>query len=183
MGKLNQHFLTAHGFNRFDVLTETGTQSGQGIARCQHLFKELHTVEIDPTLYAAAKAKLAQYQHVHCHLGTSPSVLRQIIDASKRTLFWLDAHYVATDPSPGLVENQCPLLDELAAIFSVAWQTPPTILIDDARMFQEWFWKSNRSQGYDAVQWPKLAEIVAMAASHGYAVRQIDDVLVVEKPT
>jgi hypothetical protein len=178
MGRLRPQFLQAHGFDKADSLVETGSQNGLAMERCQSLFPELHTIEISQRLHNWAKKRLKKFPHVHCYLGDSRDWLAKILDPDKSTVVWADAHFVAGGKK---VDVECPLMDELAVIFAVPWKTPPTILVDDARMFRLWFWRTEKAKAYDRKQWPSIQRITRYCKRHGYGVRQIGDVLVIEK--
>jgi hypothetical protein len=176
LGRLRPHVFD--GLPRTHVLIETGTCTGNGVFHCRKLFREIHTVEIEPALHANAAKRLARLRHIRCHLGPSPEILQRIIDPWKSTTFWLDAHYSAGDETAiGPVENQCPLLAELDVIFAFEWQSSPVILVDDLKMFCDWYWEkpifSKWASRYDRAQWPTLAEITAFCAAHGYAAEPI----------
>jgi hypothetical protein len=83
----------------------------------------------------------------------SPNGLRQLApQVSDACLFWLDAHW-----SGGITagaEQQCPLLDEIAAVQTFA--QPKAVLIDDARLFL-----STPQPPHDPDQWPEISEVVS----------------------
>jgi hypothetical protein len=96
-------------------------------------FEKIWSIELAPALAAAAKKRFAPHQHVQIIEGDSSKVLKQIMPKlDKPTLFWLDGHYSGCVTAKGDVE--CPILDELDAVFSGAPQRD-VILIDDARLF------------------------------------------------
>jgi len=182
MGRLSANFLKQNGFAPRDVMVQTGTQNGQGLKYCAPYFQTIHTIELDDRYFEQSKERLARFKHIHCHHGTSPVVLRKVIDPTRDTTCWLDAHYVATDDLPKQVNNQCPVLWELCAIFSFRWKAKLTILLDDAHMFQPSFWRQRWAKGYDKAQWPRESVLRANVAEFGYSMRQIDDVFVIERP-
>ena len=181
MGRLSANWLKQHGFANHDTLIETGSKSGTGIKYCGRLFRECHTIELSYVKFRAVKAFLSKYKTVQCHHGDSATEIAKIANPKRKTLFWLDAHFVKTDPTSAGAEDQCPLMRELAAIFAVPWRTPPTMIVDDAHLFQESYWRLSRSKGYDKKQFPRVAEIEALCASQGFTVRAFEDTLVIEK--
>jgi hypothetical protein len=152
-----------------EVFIETGTHTGIRCRNLRNLFPELHTIELNQELHREASLLLAPHKHVTCHLGSSGEVLPTIIDPAKRTLFYLDAHFVSTDPRcAGQRQHQCPLLGELDAICRVPWQVLPVILIDDAQFFWEWAWRRGwGTHGYDRSQFPRVADILTRASGLG----------------
>lgn len=116
------------------TFVETGTFRGESAEIAHSIFDEVHTCELSPEHYEAARRKFAGNPSVHCHLGDSAKLLAEIsqsLDDQPR-LYWLDAHWCDAADTAG-AESQCPLIDELRAIAplhprSVVW-------IDDARYF------------------------------------------------
>lgn len=155
------------------VYIETGIGHGQSLKEAvKHGFKTLHAVEIDEKLVKMAHGTFAGVGGVSIHHGSSPDVLPEIIDPTRQTLFWLDAHYSAglytsdserdraqLDPRYG----ECPLMAELKVIAQVPWTVLPVILIDDAVCFT-----AEKYEGYhaswDRDQHPTLAEIRSLLA-------------------
>ena len=182
MGRLSYKFLEGQGLAPNDVFIQTGTQAGHGLKYCAPHFKTIHTIELDRRYYEMSKERLAKFPHIHCHRGSSPVVLRKVIDPTRPTTIFLDAHFVATDDLPNQVKNQCPVLWELCAVFSFRWKARMAIVVDDAHMHQPSFWKLGRSRGYDKAQWPRAETLRATAAEFGYAMRHVDDVFVIERP-
>jgi hypothetical protein len=101
----------------------------------EHLFDEIHTCELSPTLHFAAAQKFKEKSSIHCHLGHSPDLLKKIVPAlaGRPALFWLDAYWCGAEGG-GVCENQCPLLEELDAIGPL--DSRSAVWIDDARYFQ-----------------------------------------------
>jgi hypothetical protein len=176
--KLHGTDLEKWGLGHRQVFVETGTQWGLRTKCFAYLFEQVHTVEIDPEMYAVVSRKLKRFPNITCHLGDSPEVLRRVLDPAKSTTLFLDAHYVGTSPSPGQCERQCPLMDELDAIVSLRWTAPHAIIIDDAIMFQDWWWKRLKATRYDRRQWPTLRAI--KQALKGYDFRQVGNMYIAE---
>lgn len=182
MGRLRPGTLEAAGVKLpGDVLIETGTCSGNGVRSVKHLFKTIHTIELDPAMYNEARRRLRRAGIV-AHLGSSPEVLKQIIDPSRETVFWLDAHYVKGFGADSVsVSNQCPLLDELRSIFSFRWKVPPHILIDDAEYFGTRFWRLARSRGYNRADWPTFKQIGRRAHRAGLVMSKVRNTVILSK--
>lgn len=113
---------------------ETGTFKGDSIASVRPLFEELHSCELSPELYQAAKVRFEGDSSIHCHLGSSPDILRGLAKEikDKPVMYWLDAHWCSADMVAGS-ESQCPLLEELEAIKPIHQDS--IVWIDDARYF------------------------------------------------
>lgn len=115
-----------------DVFIETGTDTGFTTAHALHQgFKELHTIDIDQAVADRVRAMFDGLPQVHVHHGDSREVLPRIINANRRTTFFLDAHYQGRGGSA--LDTMCPLLEELRIITSQPWRDLPLIIIDDAR--------------------------------------------------
>ncbi len=135
---------------------ETGTFKGDTAAWAAREFARVWTIEADPALAQAAKARFATQPNVVVVGGDSVSALTALAPALPGpALFWLDAHWCGTDPTlTAGAEDQCPLLRELAAIA----QSPHehAILVDDARYFLAPPPSPNRPE-----KWPDAAATVA----------------------
>lgn len=167
-------FSNFHGLSFVsDVFIETGTFNGDTLSSAVNAgFKELHSIDIVEEYTENAKLRFKDFDNVFLHCGSSPEVLQNIIDVKKSTTFWLDAHYQAykeneIDPKYG----ECPLLQELDAIFSKSWLSSPIILIDDAHMFE------GATPCFKESDWPNLKTIQEHLPT-GYQVKKIDDILV-----
>ena len=117
---------------RLEVFVETGTGHGDTVAAVRPLFSEIHTIEQDESLHAAATRRFLGDAAVHVHLGDSGLVLPRIVPhlESRAVLYWLDAHATGEAPVDG---PECPLVEELKAISRLGERS--VILIDDARLF------------------------------------------------
>jgi len=155
-----------------EVLVETGTGAGQTVAGVRSLFSQIHTIESDRALYAAAAQRFVDDPGVHVHLGDSPRVLARVAPtlASRGALYWLDAHATGPATAPG---PECPLIDELAAIARLNQHS--VVLIDDARLFLAPPPPPRRAQ-----EWPSLGDVLAQLArlSADHEATVFDDVIV-----
>ena len=138
---------------RFDVFVETGTAHGDTVAAVRSLFSEIHTIERDEPLHAAAVRRFSGDAAVHVHLGDSGRVLAGIVPylASRAVFYWLDAHATGEAPVAG---TECPLLEELTAISSLSERS--VVVIDDARLFLAPPPPPRRPE-----TWPSLATVLA----------------------
>lgn len=175
MGILTPSRLKLVGVTGGDVLIETGTDGGMSLMQCSEIFHTIHTIELNLNSYNRGFRRLKKRHNITAHLGNSPEVLPKIIDSSRETVFFLDAHFVAGGVS---VEGpQCPLMQELSVILGCKWRVPPVIIVDDARMFDEWFWSKPWSREYRKSEWPRLAEIQDFVGRHDYDVESIRGML------
>src|SRR5215469_5480849 len=111
-------FRNWHGISLCnDRFIETGTNNGTSLKYAMQAgFNELHSVEIDPELYARARAEFGSYPYVHLHLGCSVEILPTIINRARGTTFWLDAHtesHRVTETKLSDSWGECALLGEL----------------------------------------------------------------------
>jgi hypothetical protein len=115
------------------VLIETGTFYGDTPFALRNVFREIHSIELSPSLHELVTRELSHLQHVHLHLGDSAELLPQVVGGiAAPTLFWLDGHY-CSGPS-ALGSKQTPIEAELAWILDRPAGSN-VILIDDARFF------------------------------------------------
>ena len=111
---------------------ETGTYYGNTTKWAASHFDKVDTVEYCEEIFKEAKKSLEQFSNVHCAYGDSREFLKDIVaQFSDRMIFWLDAHWSSANTYGE--NDQCPLLDELATIFSD--NREHIIMIDDARTF------------------------------------------------
>ncbi len=129
---------------------ETGTYRGLTARVLGALFDSVVTIELSGPLYERAAKKLEDLSNVEAVHGNSPDVLRGLADGEQSTLYYLDGHW-----SGGVTEgtqDECPLLEELAAIGSGT--ADDCLVIDDARLFT-----SAPPPPHDPAQWPTITEV------------------------
>jgi len=136
------------------VFIETGTFHGDSVAVVRQFFKEIHTCELSPELYAAAAQRFANDPAVGCHLASSSDWLPTIVPrySGRPVMFWLDAHWCVAGHTKG-EESQCPLLDELKALGPL--HADSVIWIDDARYFT-----APPPQPLQAKGWPTFQQVL-----------------------
>jgi hypothetical protein len=146
------------------TLVETGTYQGTTVAACVPHFERLYTIELDRTLYEAARDRFKNEPTVTVIHGDSYAELSRVASRLQEpAIFWLDAHYCAGPTAKG--PHDPPLLWELRAI--VERGKPDVILIDDAHhmgvepgWFDQWmrriFLRRMLPAGPD---YPKIEEI------------------------
>jgi hypothetical protein len=119
--------------HRLDTLIETGTYTGETVAALAPCVRRLVSIELDPALYAAARARLAGLPHVELLHGDSGALLPLVLAGLQRpALFWLDGHY--TGPDTARTEVDSPILAEVAALIEHPVDGH-VVFIDDAREF------------------------------------------------
>ena len=108
-----------------DTAIETGTYQGSTTALFGRLFDEVHTIEIAEDTYNATKDALKSYANIHCHLGSSEKVLKELLPTvkGKPVLFYLDAHWL----------DHWPLLEELQEI-AKTHKDNCIVVIDDIKV-------------------------------------------------
>lgn len=142
------------------IAIETGTFQGRATRALAEKFSRVFTIELSPELYREAKGNLAPFSHVECLQGNSAEVLAQLLPTFPKDgqlFLFLDAHWSgdssvnwknsewkgygrdtahAGKSSAPSGPEQCPLLEELAAI-AKHWSGSAHILIDDTKNIPE----------------------------------------------
>lgn len=123
--EMSTFFMYIKDAYQIKTVIETGTFKGNTAAFFGSVFDTVHTIEISPEFYTESKNYLSQYPTIHCHFGSSPAFLKEILPtlSKERVLFYLDAHWYA----------DWPLLDELAEI-SKTHKDNCIIVIDDFKV-------------------------------------------------
>ncbi|MCX5921929.1 MAG: FkbM family methyltransferase [Candidatus Dependentiae bacterium] len=117
-----------------DVFIESGTYAGGTTSNALPYFKEIHTIELAPALYANAVKKFENTPNAHVYEGDSSDVLQKILPTIQgKILFWLDGHFSEGVTAKG--KTNTPILDELKAIKNSNIKNA-IILIDDIRCFK-----------------------------------------------
>jgi GT2 family glycosyltransferase len=137
------------------LFVESGTFRGESLALVQPLFDQCISLELSQKYYDDARKRFAHASNVRLVHSDSSQALGQIRDTydHQSTLFWLDAHWCATEAAAAGSLSQCPLLDELRAIGRL--RADSVILIDDARLFL-----SPPPKPHEISAWPSLDEIL-----------------------
>ena len=137
------------------ILVETGTFRGDAVARVEHAFERIYTIEVDDALYEAARKRFRQSSKIEVLHGDSVVVLEQLMNSIDRpALFWLDAHNKWSIDG-WQDHSDSPILEELAHISDATAHNAHVILIDDVRCFG-----ATGSPGY-----PSLKEVCELVAS------------------
>lgn len=147
-----------------DVFVETGTFRGDTVELVKDLFGEIHTVELSPEYYEAARARFAEWRHVDLVHGDSAAVLAEWAPRlhERSVLYFLDAHWCVADATAGEA-SQCPLLAEIGAVGQLNQES--LIVIDDARLFL-----APPPEPHEISHWPSLNGVIealrAVSAEH-----------------
>jgi hypothetical protein len=150
---LKQSIVTEYG-RKWNIgnFIETGTFEGKMTDAQKENFRRIVTIELDRALYASAKQRFKEVQHIHVLHGDSGVMLVEALRlVNGPTLFWLDAHY--SGGVTAKTDLQTPILKELSIIASRG-NCGDLILIDDARLFG---WRSD---------YPPLAKIRQFVTKH-----------------
>lgn len=119
-----------------DTLVETGTYQGGMIVATHRRFKQIYSIELDPSF---ARAATVRFRHLHPKVqiieGDSGKVLPELVGRlPDRVLFWLDGHFSGIGTAMG--DTDTPILAEVETIASNRRQCRDVIVIDDARLFR-----------------------------------------------
>ncbi len=110
---------------QINTVVETGTFKANTTQFFGELFDTVHTIEVTKDFYDESQEKLARFDNVFCHFGSSPEVLSKILPSLKdeRVVFYLDAHWY----------EDWPLWNELREI-SKTHKDNCIIVIDDFKV-------------------------------------------------
>lgn len=153
MGIINPEYVKQYS-QGCDIFVESGTWNGQSIEviRRMNFFKEIHSIEINKSLYDSAVEKFKDDSTIKIWHGDSPDILReQILPIIKgRITFWLDGHGCAGCEGSEKY-GSCPLLHELESIKSFGTKDH-VIFADDQRMFDTNIWEMSREDYLDKLK-------------------------------
>lgn len=173
-----------------EVFIETGLGIGETFERAliSDCFKYCLSCEQDWNLYQRGADKFEswiKYKRAMIIHGDSMHYLPLMIDPDKSTTFFLDAHWVGGFYGEGRPTIECPLLIELAIIKAVDWKTDPIIIIDDTRLFSNWWWQTSeaRDLNYNRIEWPSIDEIYQQLTGWKIVPFQSGDMLKAMKET
>jgi len=155
LGNLHQPPLA--GFVRFfqakyalQDFVETGTFLGGSTAFAAAVFPSVTTIEVKAEYYEATSSRLKD-TGARFLLGDSRVELPKVVAGlTGSALFWLDGHAGGGHFGD---KDDCPLLDELAAI--AASPHEHFVLVDDARAFL-----APPPPPFDPDKWPDLAQVL-----------------------
>jgi GT2 family glycosyltransferase len=161
-----------------DVFVETGTFRGDTVELVKDHFREIHTVELSPEYYEAARSRFEERANIDFVQGDSAAVLAAWASGlhDKSVLYFLDAHWCVADSTAGET-SQCPLLNEIRSIGQLNAES--LIVIDDARLFL-----APPLAPHEISQWPSFNEVLAIlrAVSPIHRVMVLNDNIVFFPP-
>jgi len=152
---------------------ETGTYlAATALWAAQH-FDRVVSIEADQALYEAARKRLASYANVDLRLGRSQDVLAVLVPKlSRPALIWLDAHWCGGDIAVAGENQECPLLEEIAAVDAGIIQH--LIVIDDARFFL-----NPAPPPHKRDHWPSIGAVIdRLRAKYDGYICVTDDVII-----
>ena len=158
---------------------ETGTGQGDTLrTAAANAFEVLHSIECSQGLYLQAVTNFGRDPRVHLWHGESAGILPWILDPTRPTTFWLDAHWSGGEFGEGRPSVECPLLLELEAILAKPWTVPPIILIDDAHALDGSYFQSqgSRDRGFHPEAWPTIEQVRALVPPM-FSLRRTETVL------
>ncbi len=130
-----QHIIKEYQLKyHIDILVETGTFLGIMVEAQKKRFKKIISIELGIDLFEAAQIKFANDKHITIVQGDSGKVLPKILKTiTTPAIFWLDGHYSGGITAQG--DKDCPIFEELDAIFGSDGTSNHILLIDDASLF------------------------------------------------
>lgn len=142
-----------------EMFIETGSRDGATIAQAlQQKIPVIHSIEIRPDAYGHCYEQFRSDKQVRLHLGDSRKILPLIIEPSKPTTFYLDAHY-SGDNIIIDSDTECPILEEMRIIVNMPWTTWPVVIADDTQLFQR-EWCRGISHIFKRSDWPPFPELI-----------------------
>jgi len=128
---LISNFQKKYTYNYF---IETGTYRGDMVEIQKYNFKNIFSIELDNDLYIKAKDRFRKNDNIKIFNGDSGNILPIVLkNINESAIFWLDGHY--SDGITAKGNLNCPIFNELKAIFDMKNTLEHIILIDDARHF------------------------------------------------
>ncbi len=129
--KVIKHFQELSGY---EILVETGTFLGDMVEAQKRNFKKIISIELSEYYFKKSKNRFKHDKKVEIIKGDSGKVLPSILKEIKQgVIFWLDGHYSSGLTAKG--DLNCPIYEEINAIFNYQKPYNPIILVDDARLF------------------------------------------------
>lgn len=151
-----------------NIFIETGSAQGDTAAWASNVFRKVVTIEWLEDNYKSCIQRFWDQPDVLVIHGDSAAWMTDIEYKVREDAVWLlDAHWVEDEEEKIAPSGVTPILSELKAILRS--DLNHIICIDDARLF-----------GY-LNDYPKLEEIVKLAALYGYNLNVIKDILVLKR--
>jgi hypothetical protein len=124
------------GFSIPNIFVETGTYLGHGIKYIRNDFREVHSIELNDTLYNNSVINFKNDPYIYLYHADSPDILNKLIKISEPVVFHLDAYYYNESTSFGKIEDKgSPILRELSIIGKRNYMD--IIFINDIKIYNE----------------------------------------------
>jgi hypothetical protein len=130
-----RHLLRLFQARKHEVLVESGTYLGGTVAFMLPHARKIVSVEIEPSLYDAARRRFAGERKVELHLGDAATLIPELVAGlGEPALIWLDGHFTggintirgkAVEPAPGILES----------LGRLELPRGTTVVVDDLRLF------------------------------------------------
>jgi hypothetical protein len=128
------HLLSLFRARRHRTMLESGTFMGDTVEYFMPHAARVISVEVEPTLFAAAQRKFEGVANVELILGDALHLVPQIVDElDDPPLIWLDGHF--SEGVTGSGEEIEPAASILARLGAVRTPAGTTIVVDDLRLF------------------------------------------------
>lgn len=163
-------FVRSHGLRTF---VETGTYRGDTLAAVAPLVDRAYSIEIEPRLAEAARARFARARTVSILEGDSTGLLPSVLaELREPALFWLDGHWSGGETGSGELDS--PVQAELEAILEHEIDRH-VVLVDDARFFAG----ANDAQREIGTGFPTYAELITTVRGQRpeWQIDVVDDVI------
>ncbi len=150
--------------DKYNNFVETGTATGVTTELVSKFYKSVYTVELSTAYYSVAKNRLGKYNHVHQYLGSSASVLKDIVSSlTAPAVFYLDGHFSGEGTGRDLTIStpDTPVVLELESIAKSKYEN--IVIIDDARLFEGEEWHSE-----EFAQYPSFEELRDISKTFHY---------------
>lgn len=119
---------------QINTLIETGTFLGEMVEAQKMFFTKIISIELSKYLFEKARKRFRKDDNIMIVRGDSGNVLENLLkEINEPVLFWLDGHYSMGMTAKG--EKDCPIFEEINAIFAGQKNMGHILLIDDARLF------------------------------------------------
>lgn len=120
--------------SRPEVFVETGTYRGVTARLALAQFREVHTIELSPTLFAEISPALED-EGAQCWCGDSAIMVPHMVTMFEEPVFWyLDAHWWP-ESEPDVAHGELPLWAELNALAARPHTYHDVIVVDDVSCF------------------------------------------------
>lgn len=135
-----------------ETFVESGTYLGDTVAFFVPHARRIVSVEIEPSLHAAARRRFSAEPHVDIVFGDAADCIPRILAGLEEgCMLWLDGHFSGGETGRG--DQEEPVIRVLGGLRDLRLEGPFTVVVDDLRLF-------GRAPGF-----PTLEELIAAARS------------------